>query len=110
FIETEKKASINEIKECMIKFKGEPQKLSLPTAPINPIIVKEEPDRPQPRLDRLAGEPERARGMAVVVGRIREEPALDNGIKYIVLSHNTIRGAAGNAILIAELLKAKNLI
>ncbi|MCS7098272.1 MAG: aspartate-semialdehyde dehydrogenase [Candidatus Methanomethyliaceae archaeon] len=110
FIETIDKATSNEIKECMKKFKGDPQHLSLPTAPINPIIVREELDRPQPRLDRLAGEPERARGMAVVVGRIREEQALDNGIKYVLLSHNTIRGAAGNAILIAELLKAKNII
>ncbi|MEM2058370.1 MAG: aspartate-semialdehyde dehydrogenase, partial [Thermoproteota archaeon] len=68
------------------------------------------PDRPQPRLDRMSGTPERARGMATVVGRVRSEPALDNGIKYVLLSHNTIRGAAGNAILIAELLKAKGLI
>jgi aspartate-semialdehyde dehydrogenase len=48
--------------------------------------------------------------MATVVGRVRAESALDNGIKYVVLSHNTIRGAAGNAILIAELLKAKELV
>ena len=45
-----------------------------------------------------------------MVGRVRSEPALDNGIKYVMLSHNTIRGAAGNAILIAELLKAKGMI
>jgi aspartate-semialdehyde dehydrogenase len=110
FLETIKKATPEDIKYCMKNFKGEPQLLSLPTAPLQPIIIREEPDRPQPRIDRLSGKPERAKGMAIVVGRIREELALDNGIKYILLSHNTIRGAAGNAILIAELLKAKNII
>lgn len=110
FLETVEKATPEAVKECMRNFQGEPQRLSLPSAPVNPIIVRDEPDRPQPRLDRLSGSPERARGMATVVGRVREEPALDNGIKYVLLSHNTIRGAAGNAILIAELLKAKDLI
>ncbi|MGQ9758999.1 MAG: aspartate-semialdehyde dehydrogenase [Candidatus Methanomethylicaceae archaeon] len=110
FLETIEKATPEAVKECMREFQGEPQRLSLPSAPVNPIIVREEPDRPQPRLDRLSGRPERARGMATVVGRVREEPALDNGIKYVLLSHNTIRGAAGNAVLIAELLKAKDLI
>jgi aspartate-semialdehyde dehydrogenase len=110
FLETLKPASPDEIKSCMKEFKGEPQKLHLPSAPESPIIVREEPDRPQPRLDRLSGTPERAKGMPTIVGRIRHEAALDNGIKYILLSHNTIRGAAGNAILIAELLKAKKII
>lgn len=72
--------------------------------------MRSEPDRPQPRLDRMAGEPARARGMAAVVGRIRADTAFETGIKYTVLSHNTIRGAAGNAILIAELLVAKGLL
>ncbi len=110
FIVTEKAASPEEIASCMEKFEGEPQRLRLPSAPMPPIIVRSEPDRPQPRLDRMAGFPDRARGMATVVGRIRKEGALDNGIKYVLLSHNTIRGAAGNAILIAELLKAKDMI
>lgn len=110
FLETLEEATPETVKECMKEFRGEPQRLSLPSAPVKPIIVREEPDRPQPRLDRLSGHPERAKGMATVVGRIRSEPALDNGIKYVLLSHNTIRGAAGNAILIAELLKAKGWI
>ncbi|MBM5804647.1 MAG: aspartate-semialdehyde dehydrogenase [Candidatus Verstraetearchaeota archaeon] len=110
FLETEKPATPEEVKACMRAFEGEPQRLKLPSAPIPPIIVREEIDRPQPRLDRMAGSPERAKGMATVVGRVRSESALDNGIKYVMLSHNTIRGAAGNAILIAELLKAKGII
>ncbi|MCD6592026.1 MAG: aspartate-semialdehyde dehydrogenase, partial [Thaumarchaeota archaeon] len=69
------------------------------TAPKQPIIVRDEPDRPQPRLDRYAGG-----GMSIVVGRIRKDPVLENGIKFLVLGHNTIRGAAGNAVLNAELV------
>lgn len=110
FLETEKAASPDEVAKCMADFSSEPQRLRLPSAPDHPIIVRNEPDRPQPRLDRLSGTPERAKGMATVVGRIRKESALDNGIKYVLLSHNTIRGAAGNAILIAECLKGKGII
>ncbi len=110
FLETEKHASAEEIAKCMADFSSEPQRLRLPSAPERPIIVRNEPDRPQPRLDRLSGTPERAKGMATVVGRIRKESALENGIKYVLLSHNTIRGAAGNAILAAECLKGKGII
>ena len=98
------------VAKAMSTFAGEPQRLHLPTAPVHPIIVRSEPDRPQPRLDRLAGEPERARGMSAVVGRIRSDTAFTNAIRYTVLSHNTIRGAAGNAILTAELMAARNLL
>ncbi|MFQ6080402.1 MAG: aspartate-semialdehyde dehydrogenase [Candidatus Bathyarchaeia archaeon] len=104
FMETKKETDPLEVKEAMDKFRGEPQRLRLPTAPERPIILRNEEDRPQPRLDRMAG-----RGMAVVVGRIRRDPAL-GGIKYIVLGHNTIRGAAGCAVLNAELLKARGYI
>lgn len=104
FVETKKETDSLEVKEAMDEFRGEPQRLGLPTAPERPIIVRNEEDRPQPHLDRMAG-----RGMAVVVGRIRRDSALD-GIKYIVLGHNTIRGAAGCAVLNAELLKAKGYI
>jgi aspartate-semialdehyde dehydrogenase len=110
FLETMSEATPAEVAGCMAKFMGEPQRLGLPSAPVQPIVVRDEPDRPQPRLDRLSGAPDRAKGMATVVGRIREEPALDHGIKYVVLSHNTIRGAAGNAILIAEMLRAKRML
>jgi len=100
FVELERKPSIEEVKEAFKKFKGEPQKLKLPSAPENPIVVKEEKDRPQPRLDRDEG-----RGMSVVVGRIREDRVLT--IKYLCLGHNTIRGAAGAGLLSAELAAKK---
>lgn len=109
-VELDRSATPDEVEQVLREFQGEPQRLGLPTAPDHPIIVHAEPDRPQPRLDRLAGEPERARGMAAVVGRVRGDPAFESGIKYTVLSHNTIRGAAGNAILTAELLAAKGLL
>ena len=109
-VELGRPTSPEDVENVMRSFQGEPQRLHLPTAPDHPIIVRREPDRPQPRLDRLAGEPARARGMAAVVGRIRSDPAFTRGIRYTVLSHNTIRGAAGNAVLIAELLAAKGLL
>ncbi len=104
FVDTLKNANPEDIAEAMESFIGLPQKLKLPTAPKKPIILRKEADRPQPRLDRDAG-----RGMSVVVGRIRKDPVF-NGVKYMVLGHNTIRGAAGNAILSAELLKAKKIM
>jgi aspartate-semialdehyde dehydrogenase len=79
-------------------FRSLPQEVPLPSAPEQPILVTDEEGRPQPKLDRDAGE-----GMTVTVGRIRPDSILD--IKFMVLSHNTIRGAAGAAILNAELLK-----
>jgi aspartate-semialdehyde dehydrogenase len=100
FVELEKKPNIEEVKEAFESFRGEPQKLKLPSAPENPIIVRDEPNRPQPRFDTDLGE-----GMSVVVGRIRHDPVLT--IKYICLGHNTIRGAAGAALLSAELTTKK---
>ena len=89
-----------EVKEVLSAFRGEPQELELPSAPRQPIHVLEEESHPQPRLHRdLEG------GMAVSVGRIRECPLL--GTKMVLLSHNTIRGAAGGAILCAELAVAQ---
>lgn len=86
-------------KEILESFSAEPQKLKLPSAPDKPIIVREENDRPQPRLDRMAGN-----GMSTVVGRIRQkENSSKKTLQYHLLSHNTIRGAAGGAILTAEL-------
>ncbi|MEM3640509.1 MAG: aspartate-semialdehyde dehydrogenase, partial [Candidatus Bathyarchaeia archaeon] len=101
FVEPERKAEPEAVAEAMSKFIGEPQKLKLPSAPAKPIVVRREEDRPQVRLDRMEGG-----GMSVVVGRVRKDPAL-GGVKYIVLGHNTIRGAAGCSILNAEYLKAK---
>lgn len=76
-----------------------PQRMALPTAPQPPILYTEQADRPQPRLDRMAGS---VPGMATVVGRLRPDPLLD--FKFLALGHNTIRGAAGGSILNAELI------
>lgn len=106
FIKTEETVDVEEVKKVLKEFQGEPVKLGLPTAPKKPIIVREEKDRPQPRLDRMAGT---APGMSVTVGRIR--PGFDeNSLLLTLISHNTIRGAAGNAVLNAELLYAKKLL
>lgn len=72
---------------------------NLPSAPEQPIIVLDDPFRPQPRLDRDADD-----GMATTVGRIRKDTVLENGIKYLLVSHNTKMGAAKGAIIVAELL------
>ena len=95
--------SIDDVVEALRSFRGVPQDLRLPTAPERPILVRTERDRPQPIRDRDAG-----RGMSVVVGRVRSDPVL--GYKYVVLGHNTIRGAAGASILNAELLAAQGKI
>ena len=84
------------------EFRAEPQRLGLPSAPQPAIIYREERDRPQPIADRLAGD-----GMAVTIGRLRPCDALD--YKFLALSHNTIRGAAGAALLNAELAVAAGL-
>lgn len=93
-------AQLGEVREAMASFTSLPQELHLHSAPDRPIIVREEPDRPQPRLDRLAGN-----GMSVTIGRILPDRVLD--YRFVALSHNTIRGAAGAAILNAELLAAQ---
>ena len=98
-----KSATVEEVAAALAAFQGLPQELGLPTAPRRPIIVREEKDRPQPRLDRDA-----ENGMATVVGRISKDTIFD--FKFTLISHNTIRGAAGAAILNAELLVAKNLL
>lgn len=95
-----RKPSLEEVKKIWRQFSGEPQKLNLPTAPKEAIIYREEQDRPQPRMDRDAWG-----AMAVSVGRLRECPVFD--LRFVGLSHNTVRGAAGGAILTAELLRAK---
>ena len=102
-VEFEKKVTHEEILEAFREFSGEPQKLDLPTAPLPPIVYHDAPNRPQPRLD-----VERGGGMVTHVGRLRDCPVL--GHKFVLLSHNTIRGAAGAAILNAELMAAKNIL
>ena len=100
FVELEKKPSIEEVEKAFEEFRGEPQRLKLPSAPEKPIVVRKEMNRPQPRYDRDAGN-----GMSIVVGRIRNDPVMT--VKYLCLGHNTIRGAAGAGILSAELMAAK---
>lgn len=84
-------------------FRGRPQELGLPSAPTQPVVVRHERNRPQPVLDRDA-----ASGMASVVGRVR--PCALFGTKFVVLGHNTIRGAAGASILNAELFRVEGLL
>ena len=94
------KPSLRELREALSSFTSVPQELKLHTAPTRPVIVRDEIDRPQPRLDRDAGN-----GMSVTVGRIMPDTVMD--YRFVALGHNTIRGAAGAAILNAELLVAK---
>ncbi|MBN1868117.1 aspartate-semialdehyde dehydrogenase [Candidatus Sumerlaeota bacterium] len=96
----DKKPSLDEVKKIWTEFRGVPQALDLPSAPARPIVYREEPNRPQPRKDRDAD-----KAMALSVGRLRECLVFD--IRFVALSHNTVRGAAGGGILSAELLRAK---
>ena len=100
FVKLGKKAKAQEIIAAWNAFRAEPQELNLPTAPAQPTLYLEAPDRPQPRLD-----VDRGSGMTTSIGRLRPCTFLD--WKFTVLSHNTVRGAAGAALLNAELLHAK---
>jgi aspartate-semialdehyde dehydrogenase len=102
-VELGEKTSREEILEAFREFSGPPQKLELPSAPAQPIVYLDAPDRPQPRLDS-----ERGGGMVVFIGRLR--PCQVLGHKFVALGHNTIRGAAGAAILNAELMVANKLL
>ncbi len=99
FMEMGEEFELEDVKRSLADFAALPQKLNLFSAPKNPIIVREEDNRPQPRMDRM-----RERGMAVTVGRLRKDPKIPNSLKYVLLGHNTIRGAAGASILNAELI------
>lgn len=100
FVTFENKPSKEEILQCWKEFAGVPQELELPHAPKQFLNYFEENDRPQAKLDRdMEG------GMAVSIGRLREDTQYD--YKFVCLSHNTLRGAAGGAVLLAELLAAK---
>lgn len=100
FVSFQNKPSIEEIKKAWAEFSGEPQKLGLPHAPKQFLNYFEEDNRPQAKLDRML-----EGGMAVSIGRLREDTQYD--YKFVCLSHNTLRGAAGGAVLMAELLTAK---
>jgi aspartate-semialdehyde dehydrogenase len=102
-VELERKLSREEAINAIIEFRGVPQQRKLPSAPVQPVIYLEAQDRPQPRRD-----VERDHGMTVFVGRLRECPVLD--LKFVALGHNTIRGAAGAAVLNAELMYSEGLL
>ncbi|SBW03742.1 Aspartate-semialdehyde dehydrogenase [uncultured Eubacteriales bacterium] len=103
FVDFETKPTVEEIKAAWAEYKGRAQELELPTAPKQFLHYFEEPDRPQARQDReLEG------GMAISVGRLR--PDTQYGYKFVSLSHNTLRGAAGGGVLLAELLCAEGYI
>lgn len=97
FLRLGRRASLDEVRGALEAFTGEPQRLKLPSAPEKPIVVREERDRPQPVRDVEAGN-----GMTVTVGRVRSDPVFD--VRFTLLVHNTVRGAAGAALLNAELM------
>lgn len=103
FVDFAKKPPMDEMKAIWAEFKGRPQELQLPMAPKQFLHYFEEPDRPQSRLDR-----DLERGMAVSIGRLRPDTQYD--YKFVCLSHNTLRGAAGGAVELAELLCAEGYI
>ena len=95
--------SVADVVDALRNFSGRPQELWLPSAPQPPLMVSDEPNRPQPRLDADLGG-----GMAVTIGRVRECPVMH--VKFVALGHNTVRGAAGAAILNAELMHADGML
>ncbi len=97
----------DELIATLENYRGGLAELDLPSAPKRPIIVSTENNRPQPALDAFAGEPSRARGMSVTVGRVRQA---QGHYKLFALSHNTLRGGAGGSVLNAELAAAKGLL
>ncbi|MFL5319551.1 MAG: aspartate-semialdehyde dehydrogenase [Myxococcaceae bacterium] len=105
FVSLKKKASVQEVAACMREWKGAAESQKLPLSPPRWIEVLDDPFRPQTRLDR-----DTHGGMATTVGRIREDSVLENGIKYVLVSHNTKMGAAKGAVLVAELLKAQGIL
>jgi aspartate-semialdehyde dehydrogenase len=98
-VKLERKPELPALREALESFRSLPQELRLHSAPAAPIVVRDEEDRPQPKLDRDAG-----KGMTITIGRLMADAVLD--YRFVALSHNTIRGAAGAAILNAELLIA----
>ncbi|MBP5306295.1 MAG: aspartate-semialdehyde dehydrogenase, partial [Lachnospiraceae bacterium] len=103
FVKFKKKSTKEELIKKLVEFKGLPQKLELPSAPKQFIQYLEEDNRPQVKLD-----VDYENGMGISIGRIREDKVYD--WKFVGLSHNTVRGAAGGAVLCAELLKAQGYI
>ncbi|WP_223633899.1 aspartate-semialdehyde dehydrogenase [Corallococcus sp. EGB] len=105
FVSLGKKATVAEVTQAMREWQGAQVAKDLPSSPPRWIEVLDDPFRPQPRMDR-----DTHGGMATTVGRIREDGVLENGFKYVLVSHNTKMGAAKGAILVAELLRAQGLL
>jgi aspartate-semialdehyde dehydrogenase len=97
------KPLLGDILEAWQTWEPLPQKLDLPLAPTPPLVIRSEENRPQPRLDRDAGQ-----GMAATIGRLRPCQVMD--VRFVVLAHNTIRGAAGGSVLNAELMFAQGML
>ena len=106
-IELDSSTDLDTVKSAILNYKSPVEVAGLPTAPAQPIVFTEEPDRPQPRYDVLVGEPDRAKGMGIVIGRLEVEK---NVIRYVTLSNNLVRGAAGGSMLNAELAYKKGMI
>ncbi|NMO21413.1 aspartate-semialdehyde dehydrogenase [Pyxidicoccus fallax] len=105
FVSLGAKATVEQVIQTMREWRGAEVARGLPSAPPNWIEVLDDPFRPQPRLDR-----DTHGGMATTVGRVREDGVLENGFKYVLVSHNTKMGAARGAILVAEQLRAQGLL
>jgi aspartate-semialdehyde dehydrogenase len=105
FVETTTHSDPESVKKAMQDFSKNISVLGLPSAPKEYLMVHEDPTRPQPRLDREINQ-----GMTTVVGRIREDTVFDNGIKYVLFSHNEKMGSAKGAVLLAEMLLKKGYI
>ncbi len=105
--ELENETDAATIKSAIANYKTPEEVAGLPTAPEQPVLYTEAPDRPQPRYDVMSGTPQRAQGMAVVVGRLQVEK---NVIRYVTLSNNLVRGAAGGSVLNAELARTKGML
>ena len=104
-METEKPLEPDEVRRLMINYSNSVTIRKLPSAPKDYIIVHDDPTRPQPRIDREIND-----GMTTVVGRLRKDSVFDNGIKYVLLSHNEKMGSAKGAVLMAELLKDRGIL
>jgi aspartate-semialdehyde dehydrogenase len=102
-VEFASKPSLDDVRHAIANFRGVPQERKLPSAPEQPVVYMPQQDRPQPRRDAL-----RENGMSVFVGRLRECPVLD--LKFVACGHNTIRGAAGAAVLNAELMVSEGFL
>ena len=105
FVQTDDAAEPADVKNEMLNFSKSITIRELPTAPEEYIIVHDDPARPQPRIDREIND-----GMTTVVGRLRKDSVFENGIKYVLLSHNEKMGSAKGAVLLAELLRQKNIV